>query len=917
MNKPTRRTLIAVGAVFGTVVVLLIALPLLFGGRIADRVKVEVNRKVEARIDWQTASLGLFRNFPNLTLRLGELTAVGTGRFEGDTLAAVQHLGVVLDLPSALGNIVGGSGPIVVRAVELDQPRLSLLALEDGTANWDIMKEAAQDTGAGRPLSVSLRRFTIEDGALTFDNRAAGLMASLAGIDQTLSGDFGKERFDFETRLVADTTTLEFAGITYLSGVRVDLAADFAADMNARTFTLKEGTGLQLNELPLTASGTVTSAGERLGLDLVFNAPTTRFREFLSLVPAVYAHDFESVRSSGSFAVSGRVQGEYGDDAFPAFSFTASVDSGAFQYPDLPLPARDISLDLVITNPGGNADSTLVNLSRLRLVLGRNPIEARLLMRTPISDPDLDARLAGRLDLADLRRTIKLEGVEELAGVITADAAVSTRMSAVDAGQYDRVTASGTINIRDVAVQGEALPHPLAISEASLQLAPRRAELQSFSGTVGSSDLRATGFIDNLLGYLLRDEDLRGTATLTSNRFNLDEWRRDEGGLSVIPVPAGIDFLLDATVAELLYDKLVMNDARGRLRIKDQRLTLESFALNLLGGSMTMDGFYETTTPARPTFNVALGMNGLDIPSAFAALNTVQVLAPVAKYAQGSFSSELRLTGPLGQDMVPLFEALSGQGTLRPSELQIRDFPVLERMAGATKLAFLNDPAIRALSSRFEIREGRLHVQPFAVTLGEATMEVSGSNGLDQSLDYEIRLRVPRSLIGSEANQAIAGLVSRAAGAGIDLQTAPTIALGTQVGGTVTDPTISLGVGSAAESVAEGAGEAVREAADERVEAAVDSVRERATEAAEQVSREVEARAEAMRAEAETLAVRIRQEGHARADSLVARSGDNPIARAAAEAAASRLREEADNNAARIVREADERADALVEGARR
>src|SRR5690606_18257070 len=346
MNKPTRTTLIAVGAVIGTVVVLLIALPLLFGGRIAERVKAEVNRKVEARIDWQTASLGLFRNFPNLSLRLGELTAVGTGRFEGDTLAAVQHLGVVLDLPSALGNIVGSSGPIVVRAVELDQPRLSLLALEDGTANWDIMKEAAQDTGAGRPLSVSLRRFTIEDGVLTFDNRAAGLMASLAGIDQTLSGDFGKERFDFETRLVADTTTLEFAGITYLSGVRVDLTADIAADMNARTFTLKEGTGLQLNELPLTASGTVTSAGERLGLDLVFNAPTTRFREFLSLVPAVYAHDFESVRSSGSFAVSGQVQGEYGDDAFPAFSLTASVDSGAFQYPDLPLPARDISLDL-------------------------------------------------------------------------------------------------------------------------------------------------------------------------------------------------------------------------------------------------------------------------------------------------------------------------------------------------------------------------------------------------------------------------------------------------------------------------------------------------------------------------------------------------------------------------------------------
>ena len=176
-----------------------------------------------------------------------------------------------------------------------------------------------------------------------------------------------------------------------------------------------------------------------------------------------------------------------------------------------------------------------MNLSRLHLVLGQNPIDASLVLRTPLSDPDVDARVKGRLDLADLRRTVKLEKVQELSGTIAADAAVRTRLSWVDSGKYDRVDARGTVDVRDLAVKSEALPRPLAIKEASLQLAPRRAELKSFTGTVGSSDLRASGYLENFLGYALRDDDLRGSASLSSNRFNLDEWRSDEGELERDP----------------------------------------------------------------------------------------------------------------------------------------------------------------------------------------------------------------------------------------------------------------------------------------------------------------------------------------------------------------------------------------------
>jgi hypothetical protein len=359
-----------------------------------------------------------------------------------------------------------------------------------------------------------------------------------------------------------------------------------------------------------------------------------------------------------------------------------------------------------------------------------------------------------------------------------------------------------------------------------------------------------------------------------------------------------------------------MTNARGRLRVKDQRLTLEDFTVNTLGGEIAVSGFYETTVPAKPAFDVALRLQKLDIPSAFQQLTTVRTFAPVAQYAQGTFSANLKVHGGLGQNMMPLFEQLTGTGNLQTSQVEIRDFPALEKMASVTKLDFLDDPTLRALSSQFQIRDGRLHVQPFAVGIGPTKMTVSGSNGFDQSLQYRLLLQLPRSLLGGEANQVIEGLISRAAGAGVNLQTAPELALAVQLGGTVRTPSVGVDVTSGVESATQAAGEAVREAAEQRAEAVVDSAKLRAAAEAERLIKDAEGRAAAIRKEAEALAAKVRLEGYQQADSLEARPG-NAIARVAAAAAADRLRQEADDRSARIVQEADQRANALVGEARK
>ena len=345
-----------------------------------------------------------------------------------------------------------------------------------------------------------------------------------------------------------------------------------------------------------------------------------------------------------------------------------------------------------------------------------------------------------------------------------------------------------------------------------------------------------------------------------------------------------------------------MTDARGRLRIKDQRATLDNFTMNALGGQIGMSGWYETTTPATPKFDVAYKMNNVDVGSAFKAFTTVQALAPVAKYATGTVATDVHLSGALSKNMMPLLPALTGAGSLATSQLALHDFPMIQKLADATKLQFLSNPTLQKIKAAFAIEKGRLVVKPFDVAAGGITMNVSGSNGIDQSLLYTLGLKVPRALLGGGANNAIAGLVSKAGSAGINLAAAPEIPLAVLVGGTVTSPTVKVDVSTLTSSVTKG----VQTAVDAKV----------STEESKLVQ-DAEQQAAAMKQEAQTMADKVKAEGYKQADSLVAKAGDNALVQLAAKPAADKLRQQADQRSASIVSAASARADSVVATARR
>ncbi|HEY9226772.1 MAG TPA: AsmA family protein, partial [Gemmatimonadaceae bacterium] len=687
--RPVRKIALIVVSIVVALVVVLATIPLFFGDKIAARLKAQVDESVNARVAWSGIGVSLLRDFPNVTASVNDLRVAGVQRFARDTLVTMDQAKLVLDLGSVVGYLRSGK-PIVVREITIEKPVVHLKRLADGTANWDIAK--SKDTAAAsssNDVHVTLRSLAIHDGVLTMDDTQGQLTASVHGLDEALSGDFATQKFVLTTRTSIDSLSVRFAGVPYLNRVALMLHANVDADIDAHRFTLKDDS-LRLNKLLVTADGSITTGSPNLGLDLKFAAPSTAFADILSLVPAIYAKDFAKLQTSGTMALNGQVKGAYGPKAFPALALRARVDNGTFRYPDLPLGARDIGLELAIDNPGGHVDSTVVDLKKFHALIGDRPLDAKLFVRTPVSDPDADVRIAGSVNLGDIAKTVKLEGVTQLSGIVAADVATHARVSDVNAKRYDRVSASGAIQASRITMQSSAVPYPIAIDTAALTLSPRSAALTAFSAKIGGSDARATGSLDNLLGFVLHNEDLRGTATVSSNRFVLDEWKSNEKTTEVIPVPPRIDFGLAASAKEVTYGPLKVANVAGNLQVKDQRVTMRDLKMDMLKGAVVANGFYDTADPAKPAFGMDVKMTTLDIPTAFASLITVQKLTPIAKWAQGNVSGTLALNGTLGSDMMPVFSALTGKGEIATQRLVLSNAPVLTKLSSALSMDALN-----------------------------------------------------------------------------------------------------------------------------------------------------------------------------------------------------------------------------------
>lgn len=611
------------------ILIMAVTLPFLFKDKIMEEVKHTINDNLRAEIDFKDVGVSMLRSFPDVTLCLSELKVDGVEEFKGIRLADIKSFETRLDIMSIINGEL-----MKIERITLEEPTLYVKVLKNGNANYDITIPAEElDTMEAEPtkFALNLDKYEIIDGNIIYDDGAGDVWVEIVNLNHSGSGNFTESIYDLATKTTADKFTASSGGVKYLNEVETDIDFTINIDMPNSKYTFKENE-VNLNALQLNFDGFVAMPGDDIEMDLKFGSPQTDFKAILSMIPAAYTSDFSSVKAGGKMGLNGTVKGIYNSSKMPALDINLDVANGSFKYPDLPLGMSNINVKANVKSPNENFDNMVVNVPKFHIELDKNPFDAKFLLKKPMSDPNVNAEMKGKIDLAKLSKAIPMEGVKTLDGIINADIATKMKMSDVTAENYENVDLSGEMTITNLNYIADGMPS-VKIKDLTTKFTPQKINLDNFDADLGKSDLQMNGYVENPLTYFSGEKTMKGDLVVRSTKFDVNEWMTESEPSKVQNPDAdavhseavedeGVFdkflFNVDVLFGQLIYDAYDIKNMQLKGAFAPAHFDIDNFAMNIGKSDLQANGqiknaFGYAFDGETINGNIALKSNKLDL----------------------------------------------------------------------------------------------------------------------------------------------------------------------------------------------------------------------------------------------------------------------------------------------------------------
>lgn len=778
---------------FLIIITLLIAIPFAFRGQIKDMVKLFINENLNANVEFSDVSLSFIKSFPQAHVNVTDLVIINFEPFKDETFLTAKDISFTMSIKVLFKKT--NEVPIIINSINIDEALITLKTDKFGNNNHDVTKEKESNeanTQNTQSFSFDIENYAINKSALTYLNEASNIAVSITELNHSGRGIFSANNSELDTKSDAKVS-ISMDGTNYLNNNPIKLDALIGLDLNTSKYTFKENKGF-INDLPIALKGFVQLLENGQNIDISFENPESDFKNFLAVIPKAYSKNIESVETTGDFKVKGIIKGMVTDETIPNLDISITSNNASFKYPDLPKRVSNITINTEIKNTTGNVDDTYIDIKALNFKIDNDVFKSSATLKNITKNMLVNANIDGVLNLANITKAYPVELEKALTGILKANLNTAFDMSAIETNAYERIKNNGSASITDFVFSSKDIVNPIHISEANMTFDPIIVSLNNFKAKTGDSDLNATGTIQNLLGFLLSNNTLKGNFNLNSNVFKVSDFMTSSEDVvdnnktisesEALKIPAFLDCTINANAKTVVYDNLNLKDVTGTLLIKDQQATLQNMTSSIFDGALSISGDISTKNET-PTFNLKLGANGFDIAKSFKGLELLQSLAPIAKLLEGKLSTTLNISGDLDKEFLPNLSTISGNALaeLITTNISTNHSELFNKLEGTFSFIDFSKLDLKDLQTNLSFANGKVSVKPFNINYQDIAITVSGSHGFDKSLGYDAVFNVPAKYLGSDINRLIGK---------IDTEQAKniTIPVTVNIGGTITNPNV-------------------------------------------------------------------------------------------------------------------------------
>ncbi|WP_282179153.1 AsmA-like C-terminal region-containing protein [Maribacter stanieri] len=769
-----KKILKILGVLLILILAVLIAAPFFLEAKIGDIIKNNVNKNVNATLDFSEANLSLVSSFPNAEVAFKDVVLINKAPFEGDTLFKATNL----ELTMGIMQLFKGTGEsIAINNIYLDDALVNVVVDKEENANYDIAIASETTTTVEEPsttdgFSFDLQSYEISNSRIYYTDNSTGITFKLDNFQHKGTGDLSLATSELDTHTDA-FISLEMDSVNYLNKNKIKLDALIAIDLNENKYSFLKNEAL-LNQLPLVFDGFIKLNETSQEIDLTFKTPSSDFKNFLGVIPEIYSKNIEDVTTTGDFTVNGNFNGIVDETHIPKFHIEIKSDNASFKYPDLPKAVRNVNFDIQLNNKTGITEDTYVDINKASFMIDEDKFNLTSHITELMGNTKVKAHIDGAMNLANISKAYPVPAEYNLKGMLKADITTAFDMQSVEKEQYEKTSTTGDLSVTNFEYNSDELANPVKFNSARLTFNPKTVTLNNLNGTTGTTDFDATGTINNLLGFMFNDEKVEGNFNLKSNTFALNDFMVAETDNPVetvngetnsgstteeekIKIPSFLDATINADAKKVIYDNITLSNVTGVLRIKDETATLSNMNAGMFGGNIAFNGDVSTKNDT-PTFNMKLDLNKLGIQETFASVDLFKTIAPIAKMLNGKLTSDISLSGNLTDDLLPNLLSLSGDlfADIMTEEVNTESSPVLNSLVSNLNFIDPKQLNLKDLKTSLSFKDGIVTVKPFTLNYKDIQINVDGSHSFDQKLNYKATLQVPAKYLGSDVTKLIA-----------------------------------------------------------------------------------------------------------------------------------------------------------------
>lgn len=296
---------------------------------------------------------------------------------------------------------------------------------------------------------------------------------------------------------------------------------------------------------------------------------------------------------------------------------------------------------------------------------------------------------------------------------------------------------------------------PIRLQKTSLTVGNRTISLRNATMRIGRSDLTATGAVYDLYGAMHHHKPLRAKLELTSNNLNCNQLIRSlsfptdtlqaeadttSTNLELFVVPKNLDFELTTRLRRVRYDKMVFEDVRGDIDVRNQAVHLKELSMRGMNAEMRTTLIYQATQRKRGYAGFDFHLHNIDISKLVDFAPSLDSIVPMLRSFQGTVDFDVAAETHLDSCLNIKIPSLRSAIHIKGDSLVLMDG---ETFAEISKKFFFKNKEknmIDSISVNISVKDGNVTVYPFVIEMDRYRAAVGGTQDLNMNFDYHISI---------------------------------------------------------------------------------------------------------------------------------------------------------------------------------